>query len=400
MLSLKNIISIFTLLVFVSCAKQKELQFISNPISDNANAWWARALGDINGDGILDVALQNDNAKGGWLGWLEGTTDSSIWKQHIIAGNEIDADSFACGDYDIGDIDNDGDIDLLGFKHSGERDGAGDPTEIFWYSNPEWKATYIGQAPNFIKDISLADLNNDGRLDMVTVCYIDNTLSIFRQDSPDVWVLVHELKIKNLHEGLDVGDIDGDGDIDIATDGYWLENPGDDFSAEWNLYVIDEKWNNQEGDWSINATKVFCEDINNDGRAEVFISHSETKGYPVAWYESANPKEGNWKEHIIVEDLPAVHTLQVFDFDLDGDMDVLAGVNKGRAKKIGYTEFPVTIYLNQGNNETWLPLVLTNDGIYNGQVGDLEGDGDYDIFRIDMHWAKNFEVMVNQYNSK
>ncbi len=398
MVSVRNIFIILSIVLFFGCSNKKELKFNVKPIANDATAWWARALGDINGDGLLDVALQNDNANGGWLGWLEGTRDSNMWKQHIIAGGDISADSFACGDFDIGDIDNDGDIDLLGFKHTGERDGAGDPTEIFWYSNPEWKETYIGQVPNFIKDVSLADLNNDGKLDMVTVCYVNNTLSILRQDSPAKWVLVHEIIIKNLHEGLDVGDIDGDGDIDIATDGYWLENPGDDFSDEWNLYVIDEKWNNQEGDWSINATKIFCKDINGNGRTEVFISHSEFKGYPVSWYESESPKEGNWKEHIIAPDLPAVHTLQVFDFDLDGDMDVLAGVNKGRAKKIGYKEFPITIYLNQGNNEKWLPLVLSKDGIYNGQVGDLEGDGDLDIFRIDMHWATKFEVLVNKYN--
>jgi len=101
----KKIFSVFILILIVSCTNQKEAQFKVKPITDDANAWWARALGDINGDGLLDVALQDNNAYGGWLGWLEATENGSLWKQHIIAGNGQDADTFACGDFDIGDID-------------------------------------------------------------------------------------------------------------------------------------------------------------------------------------------------------------------------------------------------------------------------------------------------------
>ena len=54
-------------------------------ISTRSDTWWARALADINGDGLLDIALQNNNARGGWLGWLETQPDLKSWKQHIIA---------------------------------------------------------------------------------------------------------------------------------------------------------------------------------------------------------------------------------------------------------------------------------------------------------------------------
>lgn len=378
--------------LFIACMGGGQLRFETEPISENANMWWARALADINDDGLTDVALQNNNAHGGWLGWLEANDRGVPWKTHIIS----EGSAFASGDLDIGDIDRDGDPDILGFQHPGEWDEPGAQTKILWYANPGWKATPVGDVPGFVKDVNLVDFNHDGRLDLALIINISHTMVIFRQDSPEVWVKVCEIKIENLHEGMDTGDIDGDGDPDIATNGYWLENPGGDLSAEWKLYVIDKKWNDQGGDWSANATKVFCRDLNADGRTEVFISHSERKGYPIAWYEAQNPKKSRWTEHIITPSLPATHTLQVFDFDGDGDMDVLTGVNKNRAKALNVTTFPVLIYLNRGDNLNWDSYELSKDGIYNGQVSDLEGDGDWDIFRLLTHDARLFEVWVNQ----
>ncbi len=377
------------------CAEAK-LEFKPVLIEDEVNLWWARALGDINGDGVLDIALQNNNGHGGWLGWYEAQKKGRAWKRHIIAEKAPNGETFSCGDLDIGDIDNDGDLDILGFQHPGEWDEGGAETEIFWFDNPNWKPHRIGIAPDFIKDLNLTDFNEDGKLDLVTITYAENKMSIFRQDTPVKWTRVQQFTVKNLHEGMDVGDIDGDGDPDVAANGYWVENPGGDLTGKWIIRSIDEKWHNQSGDWSKNATKHFCRDIDGDGRVEVFISHSERKGYPVAYYHTDDPKKGPWKEHVIEKDMPATHSLQVFDMDCDGDFDVLAGINKNRAKALDLKKFPVVIFLNKGNNRDWEKHLITNDGIYNAQIGDLENDGDFDIFRLPTHDATMFEVLINQ----
>jgi len=140
---------------------------------------------------------------------------------------------------------------------------------------------------------------------------------------------------------------------------------------------------------------VFCRDLTGDGRAEVFVSHSERSGYPVSWYHAEDPRQGPWIEHVITDRLLAVHTLQVFDFNRDGQVDVLAGVKAGRARALGAQEFPVVIFLNHGDNRQWTEYVVTNEGIYNGQVGDLTGKGAADIFRLPSHDATRFEVLVN-----
>ncbi len=409
---------------------QQRLSFKTSVIAEDANMWWARALGDVNGDGFLDVVLQDNNAHGGWLGWLEGPKKGAEWKRHIIASEAPGGGTFASGDLDVGDIDGDGDLDVLGFKHPGEWVKGGAPTEIYWFSNPleasmanqrrvstgspdsqgvvpkrpiignatikKWKPQRIGRAPACIKDVNLVDFNGDGKLDLVTITYQKNTFTVFRQDAPDKWSKVCEMKVENLHEGMDVGDIDGDGDADVATNGYWIENPGGDLTGAWTVRSIDPKWHTQDGDWSKNGTKTFCRDITGDGRVEVFISHSERSGYPVSWYGCNDPKKEKWTEHTIDKDLVAAHTLQVFDFDRDGDFDVLTGVNMNREKGLEINSWPVRIYLNQGDGKEWKSLQLTDEGIYNGQAQDVDGDGDYDIIRLPTHDGKRLEVLINQ----
>jgi hypothetical protein len=126
----------------------------------------------------------------------------------------------------------------------------------------------------------------------------------------------------------------------------------------------------------------------------VFISHSEANrdGFPVAWYEAKDPK-GTWTEHVIAKDYHHCHTLQVFDMDNDGDMDVVTGEIPEHP-----TQKRVRIFLNKGNNIDWEEQVLSNEGIYNGLVGDLDGDGDYDIFSAPGYSNKYpvFKVLVNQ----
>ena len=385
-----------------SPADSAALRFEAVPIEDEAELWWARVPGDVNGDGLVDFIVQNNNGFGGWLAWYEAADGGRTWTRHLIADKAPNDSLFAAGDLDAGDIDGDGDIDALGIQQAGEWEDAGAPALIYWYENTfadgdsTWTSHPIGEVPDAVKDVNLVDLNADGLLDLAVMTFEESTMSIFRQDAPDDWTKVQEMTIENLHEGMDACDLDSDGDVDLAANGYWLDNPGDDLTGTWDVRSIDRRWHTQTGDWSRNATKVFCRDITGDGRPEVFMTHSERSGYPVAWYEAPAEKDGEWTMHTVADSLPAAHTLQVFDMDGDGDQDVVAGVNKNRAVNLGIETWPVVIYLNRGDGATWTPQVITEEGIYNGQVIDLEGDGDYDLFRLVTHDENIFEVLVNQ----
>jgi hypothetical protein len=391
---------------FFSCSKNTEkekgdsltisdvLEFDTLLISNAANQWFARALADFTGDGLLDVVFINQAGFGGELGILIGSRDQN-WKIDWVADVAPNGGTFSCGDIDIADIDGDGKIDILAPQNNGEWTDKPKEQTFFWYSYPEKEAHFIGKTSQYIKDVSVVDLNKDGKPDLAGLSFDGSYLVIFEQVGPDEWKVIKENPGVNLHEGMDTGDIDGDGYVDIAATGYWLRNPGGDISGDWFFLEIDSLWHNQSGDWSRNATKHFCADIDNDGKSEVFISHSERAGYPVAYYRLLDAELNSWEKHIIVDTLPAAHTLQVFDMDNDGDPDVVTGVNKNRAINIGVEEWPVIIAFNEGNG-AWRQQTVDLKGIYNGHVSDFEGDGDMDIFRLISHDDNTYELLLNQ----
>lgn len=382
------------ILFYYSCRSDKpEMTFSSQQIADDAQFLWAMSVNDVTGDRLLDLVFSDNNSSGGILGYYKGQTEEGLWEKVVIAKEAPGGGTFASGDLETGDIDGDGDIDIIAVKHTGEWDSADDPGDLYWYENPDWVPHFIGTVPDAVKDISITDFNNDKRIDLAVLCFESHNLSIFQHNIDHSFSKLKSMSIGNLHEGMDVGDMDNDGYTDIALNGFCLKNPKGNIMGEWIMETVDRKWHNQSGDWSANATKNFCADLNNDGRDEIFISHSERNGYPVSWYLR---NQTEWIEHVIIDSLSSCHTLQVYDFDLDGDLDVLAGVNGGRAVNIGKTEFPVFIFVNDGTNNRWEPLKIAEGGIYNGRVADFDGDGDMDIFRLPDHEAKEVFLMINK----
>jgi hypothetical protein len=364
-------------------------------VSEGTEMWWARSHADVNGDGLLDLFVINNNANGGALLWYETVPGFGASIKHVIAATSPEGKKFAAGDLASGDIDNDGDIDVLGPVSPGEWGGADQPLTLYWYENPGWKAHKIFAFPGFVKDFDLVDLNGDGKLDVAATTHGARKMFVIRQDDPQNWSKAAEVYVEQLHEGQHVGDVDGDGDVDVISTGFCFFNPGGDMSGAWSVQNIDAYWNNEDAySWEYNATKILCADVDGDKNDEVFISCSEKFRTRVAWYDY-DASCAKWTRHEVGQNAYA-HTLQVGDIDLDGKLDVLSG-NNGDQGDPNYS--PVIIFY-QGEGEWWeiwqKNQVLTLQGAYNSYLGDVEGDGDLDFFRYSGHVGKTYELWENK----
>lgn len=343
-----------------------------------------RAVAKIDADQFPDI-VHCFWYKSAPLAWYE-YRHPGRWEKHIIRENFYPVTD----NFDVGDVDGDDDIDIIIAQSPAKRsndpkaDNIGiDKVEIVWFENPRpsqdaenfaWKEHTIGfhvdSHENYVKDIRSADFTGDGKPEVIVRSNV--AVSIFHRETAGRWKQIHYFKVRQ-HEGMDMGDVDCDGDPDIVLNGFWLECPTDPLNGKWSQRVIDAKWFSQTGDWTANNCKVYVKDMNHDGCPDVLLAHSERAGYPVSWYEADKIAKGSWIEHVIGE-VDFCHTLQAADMDLDGDVDVVVG----EMEKSGDPD-QIIVFLNNGDGLTWKKEVISNTGIYSGKVADIGNDGDPDL---------------------
>ena len=362
-------------LLIIPSAGAQQFEFESID-SDNMGR---RAIADIDHDGFNDVIVHrwaDDRGKkgNGELSWYRYPN----WRKFIIA-----KDKEFFGDYiEASDLDGDGDVDILAPV------GTDGVAKLYAYLQDAsdrldqrvWREVFIGEVKtgkSEAKDIMLADFDLDGREDIAVRS--DSAAAIFFNDGNLSYTL-REISIPS-HEGAVAGDVDGDGDVDLIMNGYWLCNPGKKARTKgWKQIAIDKQWYTQDtGEWRDNSVRVQLADLNGDSRQDIIFTHSEKDQFSFAWYENVKPAKGpkGWIKH----DLPKqnyAHTLLAFDADLDGDTDLFTtgtvwnDYNHQRRAK-------PQLWTNNGKGE-FEARVVGDQFNYVGIAGDLDNNGSTDIF--------------------
>jgi hypothetical protein len=357
------------LLVSVTLEAEPSFELV---ILDRAYIAYERDVGDIDGDGDNDVVAVQ-----------EGDTHLQLfrapdWTRATLVTFSGSHRFPRADDLKLADIDGDGDLDVVTRLGAGPSD---DGTGLaVWCENlgraTRFNPQVIGNSPEYVKDIVVADFDRDGRPDVAM--RMDSRTQLWLQNPGGKWVEV--LLTHPPHEGMEAGDLDRDGDVDLVLNGYWFPTPNTPAAARegknYTRRVIDAAWCNQTGDWTKNSCKVAVGDFDGDGTNDVAFSHSERAGYEVAWYRSPTPTDdGSWSKHSVAV-VDYCHTLQAADFDQDGDVDLLVG------GMIQSQHRGLRLMLNTGKGAGWKPQILPSDGSYSAELGDIDNDGDLDIVGI------------------
>jgi hypothetical protein len=295
------------------------------------------------------------------------------------ASPQPDLEEIYSGSSDSGDIDGDGDIDLImtgltpgRFTALYVNDGNGNFAENEDISMPN--------ASNGL--VIFEDLDGDGDLDLFFAGVandIQEFAHIYLNDGLGDFTLSTNSALPQFSDsGVDLEDVDGDGDVDLLIA---AKKPNGDFFADVFL-------NNGAAIFTPAGSTVFTRvefgtvefiDVENDGDADVVISGKQEDGTALTMLY-LNDGTGNYNADANSNfvQLAGGTVVDVADIDNDGDFDILmSGATDG-------FNIHTILYINDGLGK-FTELVsadLQNTFAGTNSIADMDNDGDLDIVII------------------
>jgi hypothetical protein len=239
-------------------------------------------------------------------------------------------------------------------------------------------STYTG-----VIGVAVGDIDGDGDMDIVGTASESGVAVWWENDGGDPPVFTeYTVGTPPGAAGVEVADIDGDGRLDVVLA---LDAPRNKIVWKPNLGGDPIAWGSQtiEGIWR-QAWEIAAGDVNGDGHMDV-MAPSWIAG-EVAWWENDGGDPITWTKHRAAS-ITGAHSVRGADIDGDGDMDL--AVAAGVANKI-------MVYWSDGADSiAWTAQEVETDfiGARSVRIADIDQDGDLDLAGVswtsDVAWWRN-----------
>lgn len=340
--------------------------------------------GDINRDGKMDIVAGPF--------WYEGpgfTNKHEFYPAKVFLTEPSPTDSMFSYVHDFNG-DSWPDILVLGRVHL---------HQAFWYENPQgrtghWKKHFAfhrveGESPPFL------DVDGDGKPELVA--HWENRWGLIHPDwknPTNAWRFKSITAAGTFHHfyhGEGIGDVNGDGRLDLILNEGWYEQPTDR-DAEWTRreFRFGEK----------GGAQMFALDVDGDGDSDI-VTALDAHGWGLAWFEQV--KEGGtitFKKHVIMGKrdeegkygvaFTQPHALALADMDGDGLLDIIVGKRRwahGPKGDIEPMAEPVLYWfrlVRDGAKSRFEPHLIDRESGVGVQVtaADVNADGRPDVLTV------------------
>jgi len=398
-------ILMFAAVATVTGAAADDVKFKKIQLHDQ---FWSEGatFGDLNNDGVNDIIA------GPW--WWEGpdfkkrheyypankTFDLKLGPMTSVkvpgfdgglGKNNTYSDNFFAFVYDF-NKDGWNDILIIGFPGQ----------DTSWFENPKGKEgnwtrhKIFEQTDN--ESPTFTDINGDGKPDLVCITKGQYGYAEFdANDAAKPWKF-HALSPNNNYgnftHGMGVGDVNGDGKMDLLEKDGWWEQPaslaGD---PVWKHHAEAFTHKEMEG-----GAQMYAYDVNGDGLNDVITSFA-AHHFGMAWFEQyKDGSEIKFREHLIMGSEASenkqgvkfgeIHAIDLVDMDGDGLKDIVTGKRFWSHGRVGDPDrnseavlYWFKLVRNADKTAEFVPQLVDKDSGVGTQVvaGDINKDGAPDI---------------------